>query len=329
MPDVIIITSPGPQGPPGPSGQATSTFPFTGSAIISGSLITTGSVTATQGFTGSLFGSSSYALTASFALNGGGGGVGFPFSGSAIITGSLEILYSGSNNILTVTSESNTLFQITNDNTDNVFEVYLPNDLLVFPVFAISSSNQSEFRGPVLGSFTGSLLGTASFALNSGDSFPFTGSAGISGSLDLNGPLNIGTTNLVTKSINLGQIETVFEEASPSNRADQNTITFNRNLDISTPAIHTRINFNGRYWAINQDDYYYASADTNNHFLQFNSNRGPDQFYGVFSRCIDLQFRTQPRGASAKGFSTDYNGTTYLNVTGSVSASAYFGNGST
>ena len=53
-----------------------------------------GSVTAPS-FTGSLFGtatnalSSSYALTASYALN--GSGLGFPFSGSAVITGSLEI----------------------------------------------------------------------------------------------------------------------------------------------------------------------------------------------------------------------------------------------
>jgi hypothetical protein len=53
-----------------------------------------GSVTALS-FTGSLFGtatnalSSSYALTASYALN--GSGLGFPFSGSAVITGSLEI----------------------------------------------------------------------------------------------------------------------------------------------------------------------------------------------------------------------------------------------
>jgi hypothetical protein len=40
--------------------------------------------------------SSSYALTASFALNGGGGGgVGFPFSGSAVITGSLNVSGSG------------------------------------------------------------------------------------------------------------------------------------------------------------------------------------------------------------------------------------------
>jgi len=47
--------------------------------------------------TGSLFNiSSSYALTASFALNGGGGNT-FPFSGSAIITGSLEIKSDASN----------------------------------------------------------------------------------------------------------------------------------------------------------------------------------------------------------------------------------------
>ena len=44
--------------------------------------------------TGSLFGTSSYAnfaLTASFALNGGGGGSSFPFTGSATITGSLVV----------------------------------------------------------------------------------------------------------------------------------------------------------------------------------------------------------------------------------------------
>jgi len=58
MPDVIIITSPGPQGPPGPSGSGSgaSTFPFTGSAIITGSLVVTGSTVSTQGFTGSLQG---------------------------------------------------------------------------------------------------------------------------------------------------------------------------------------------------------------------------------------------------------------------------------
>lgn len=41
--------------------------------------------------------SASYALTASFALNGGGGGTTFPYTGSAIISGSLEVI--GSTNL--------------------------------------------------------------------------------------------------------------------------------------------------------------------------------------------------------------------------------------
>ena len=60
-----------------------------GSSAALSSLTVTNSVTATS-FTGSLQGSASYALTASFALNGGGGAA-FPFSGSAVITGSLDI----------------------------------------------------------------------------------------------------------------------------------------------------------------------------------------------------------------------------------------------
>ena len=56
--------------------------------------------------TGSLYNiSSSYAVTASFALNGGGGST-FPFSGSAVITGSLEIR-SNVNNIFLIKNFSN------------------------------------------------------------------------------------------------------------------------------------------------------------------------------------------------------------------------------
>ena len=56
--------------------------------------------------TGSLYNiSSSYALTASFALNGGGGNM-FPFSGSAVITGSLEII-SNVNNIFLIKNFNN------------------------------------------------------------------------------------------------------------------------------------------------------------------------------------------------------------------------------
>ena len=65
----------------------------------------TGSLTVTNGITGSLSGSAtnatsaSYALTASYALNGGGGSA-FPYTGSAIISGSLVV--TGSFNGLTI-----------------------------------------------------------------------------------------------------------------------------------------------------------------------------------------------------------------------------------
>jgi len=64
---------------------------------VSGSVASvTGSFTGS--FTGSLFGTASQALTASFLLGGGGGsGAGFPFTGSASITGSFRV--SGSTNI--------------------------------------------------------------------------------------------------------------------------------------------------------------------------------------------------------------------------------------
>jgi hypothetical protein len=138
--------------------------------------------------------------------------------------------------------------------------------------------------------------------------------------------LNIGTTNYVSKSINLGQIETGLN----TNRLDQNTITFNRNLNDADTLTHTRINFNGRYWVYNPGpETYDALADTNNHYLQFNSSISSSGNI-IYNRFIDLQFHTKPTGSSvAKGFSTNYNGSTYFNVTGSVSASAYYGDGST
>lgn len=74
-------------------GGGGASFPYTGSAIISGSLIVTGSLNVSQGITGSLLGTASYAiqaLSASYAP-GGAGGVAFPFSGSAQITGSLGV----------------------------------------------------------------------------------------------------------------------------------------------------------------------------------------------------------------------------------------------
>jgi len=79
-----------------------SPFPYTGSAIISGSLEVTGSANIpnlTGSLSGSLNGTASYAVTASNALTASylSGYVSpFPFTGSAIISGSLEITGSAS-----------------------------------------------------------------------------------------------------------------------------------------------------------------------------------------------------------------------------------------
>jgi hypothetical protein len=83
---------------------------ITGSLTVIGSTVITGSLTVTNVITGSLLGSASYALTASFALNGGGGGgSSFPYTGSAIISGSLTV--TGSTNIQGALGISQTLLQ--------------------------------------------------------------------------------------------------------------------------------------------------------------------------------------------------------------------------
>jgi hypothetical protein len=73
------------------TGSGGSTFPFTGSAIISGSLIVTGSIRSTLGFTGSLFGTASWAtnaLTSSFVT---ASNVYGPYGSNSIISASFAV----------------------------------------------------------------------------------------------------------------------------------------------------------------------------------------------------------------------------------------------
>jgi hypothetical protein len=64
--------------------------------------------------------SSSYALTASFALNGGGGGPAFPYTGSALVTGSIGLTGSYSNFPLVITSSTNQTIDWSQSNTFNI-----------------------------------------------------------------------------------------------------------------------------------------------------------------------------------------------------------------
>jgi hypothetical protein len=91
--------------------------------------------------------SSSYALTASHALNAGGGGAGFPFTGDAVITGSLVVSASATSQSLSVIGSGSTvfdvigsvgtLFSVDDDLTGTLFSV---NDISGFPVLQASAS---------------------------------------------------------------------------------------------------------------------------------------------------------------------------------------------
>ena len=132
-------------GSGGSGGGSGAGFPFSGSAVITGSLLVTNYISGS--FTGSLLGtasysnntvSSSYALTSSYSFNsnsasyannsnnsiyaitasyalttsgsGGGSGAGFPFSGSAVITGSLNVSQTITLNNTVISASGNTLY---------------------------------------------------------------------------------------------------------------------------------------------------------------------------------------------------------------------------
>lgn len=171
----------------GGSGGSGAGFPYSGSAVITGSLLVTnyisGSLTGTSSYSNNSL-SSSYSLTSSYALN--SSGTGFPFSGSAVITGSLLVTNSISGSVtgslLGTSSYSNN---------------------------ALSSSYSNN-------SISSSYALTASYALNSsgggggsGAGFPFSGSAVITGSLSVTQTITLNNT-LISASGN-----TLYLNGSP------------------------------------------------------------------------------------------------------------------
>jgi hypothetical protein len=134
----VIDSSVGQTGPPGPSG---STFPFTGSAQITGSLSVTGSITATAGFTGSLLGTASLALCSEDIKT-----TNWDQPDPNQIFYYTQVLSTGSECKDVTTLDTFGLHYDSNLNTH-----YLDTNLIVTGSITATS-------------FTGSLLGTASFA---------------------------------------------------------------------------------------------------------------------------------------------------------------------
>jgi hypothetical protein len=105
--------------------------------------------------------SSSYAITASYALNGGSGGSGFPFSGSAVITGSLlvsssenqQLIVEGSgssNPILSVNGSLGELFSVTDSLSGSLFSVNDISGTSILEVFSDDTVTIGNFAAPVL-----------------------------------------------------------------------------------------------------------------------------------------------------------------------------------
>jgi hypothetical protein len=185
----------------GSGGGSGTTFPYTGSAIISGSLVVTGSITSTGGFTGSLFGTASWANNAT----------------SASIAGTAVSADTGKT-VLTVANSTNADFYPTfvdSNNTPSAASevVYTSNRLAFNPSTQLLSVSNifstSITASRFTGSFTGSLLGTASYANQalsasyapSAATFPYTGSAIISGSLVVTGSLLVGVPGVNSPAI--------------------------------------------------------------------------------------------------------------------------------
>jgi hypothetical protein len=91
--------------------------------------------------------SASYALTASYAMNGGGGGATFPYSGSAVITGSLTIYNSGSSTtpLIKVQGGSGELFSVYDTFSGSLFSV---NNQTGNPILEVTSDNNIYFGKP-------------------------------------------------------------------------------------------------------------------------------------------------------------------------------------
>ena len=159
-----------------------------GTTVPSSSLLQVqGSVSASS-FTGSLLGTASFATTASFALNAGGASA----PSSLIFSGSVTASVNVAGNTFRLISGSSTFLFVSSSGRVGIGT-------------AVPSSSLLQVQGNVsASSYTGSLLGTSSFAttssfaLNAGSAFPFTGSAQITGSLGVTG--SVTATSLVETS---------------------------------------------------------------------------------------------------------------------------------
>jgi hypothetical protein len=225
------------------TGSLNGTFDISGSTVITGSLNVSGGITgsllgtssyATQALSASYYGgsviSASYATTASYALNSyppAGGEYAVQILSGGALAGSSRFTFNTVTNIVSINggallSATGSLLG-TASVAISAFTTRTNTNATYYPLFVDSSNGTAAPEtlwsstgnitlNPSLGSvsatsFTGSLLGTASYATQAlsaswapggGSTFPYTGSARITGSLNVTGSFIAGEYGIVS-----------------------------------------------------------------------------------------------------------------------------------
>jgi len=228
-------------------GSSTPTFPYTGSAIISGSLIVTGSTTSTLGFTGSLFGTSSWAnnvVSASFA------------STSSYFKNDTSIIERDGSGVLSITSDRVSINGPTNLTLSSSNNINLTGTTIVtgnlLPGSPITNNTSSWNLGSPNAAWKDLYVSNGSVYFVSGSVSASIGF--INGAIDFNNtPVNIPSNSTVptasfaqTASFLLGSVTSASFASTSSFYSGQSTVGANLITQTNPSAI--------RYLRINADN---------------------------------------------------------------------------
>lgn len=246
--------------------------------------------------TGSLYNiSASYAVTASFALNGGGGGGTTINTGSFVTTSSFNAFTSSYATGSFTGSFVGTLLGTSSWASNSVTASYYAG--------TVTTASYAVTASYVLNAVSSSYATTASYAINavsasyapSTPAFPYTGSARITGSLGITGSFSVLATtssaaNIFTvrdsaDTFNIvetrGDVTTVFRRSNNT----ENTLTIdgtNNYIDLFRPdgAAHRGIRLFKSSSNLNSLEYYTQNSSVNGHFL-FKSQPANASGYGT------------------------------------------------
>ena len=223
-------------------------FPYTGSALITGSLIVTGSVNVSQGITGSLFGTASYAIGGGLTLQqvtNNGAETTNGITVSSINDYGISAISQNSDGVSAESNNGNGIAGVSTNAAGGVFMTTNGANIAEFKTNFVTKAFIDSSGSISASSFTGSLFGTASYvtgsiftsanpalsasyaltasyALNGGGgggaAFPYTGNAQITGSLVVTSTLQLdgSLTDFATVNSTIVGTNNLYNQATGS-----------------------------------------------------------------------------------------------------------------